>query len=214
MQLRADARINRGRIIDAAIDVFAEKGMETEIKDISDRAGLAVGTLYRHFSGKDDLLMAIAREAHVAILAGAREAEAEPDPLVALHALLTLAFTTAERYGWLVEAMLSGRLPAGFKDELRRDIDASEFPGRFERVVRRAVRDGRLRAGLDSAAAAAMLEGAATPWIYLRFRGTRSPTEAADAIMAAFLRGAAPEDGGEILPAGRGHQTMLPWRLS
>jgi AcrR family transcriptional regulator len=196
MQLRADARVNRGRIIDAAIDVFAEKGMETEIKDITDRAGLAVGTLYRHFSGKDDLLMAIAREAHAAILAGARQAEAEADPLTALRALLTLAFTTAERYGWLIEAMLSGRLPAEFRDELHRDIGAEEVRGRFGRVVTRAVQDGRLRSDLDCAVAAAMLEGAATPWIYLRFRGARSPTEAADAILAAFLRGAASESGG------------------
>jgi AcrR family transcriptional regulator len=196
MQLRSDARVNRARIIEAATEVFAEKGLGTEIKDIADRAGVAVGTLYRHFSGKDDLLVAIVGEAFATVLADARAAEAAPDPLAALHALLTQAFTASERYGWLVEAMLGGHLPAAFQAELRTELAEQGFPDRFQRVIRRAVAVGHLRAGLDSAVAAALLEGAATPWIYGRFRGNRTPTAAADAVMAEFLRGAAPDHRG------------------
>jgi AcrR family transcriptional regulator len=53
--MRADARRNRDRILAAAREAFAEYGSETQMDDIARRAGVGVGTLYRHFPTKDAL---------------------------------------------------------------------------------------------------------------------------------------------------------------
>lgn len=54
--LRADARRNRERILRAALAAFAENGPDAQMDDIARRAGLGVGTLYRHFATKDALI--------------------------------------------------------------------------------------------------------------------------------------------------------------
>src|SRR2546421_2027863 len=59
---RADARRNRERILAAAQEVFAEKGASASTEEVASRAGVAIGTVYRHFPTKDDLLRAIMKE--------------------------------------------------------------------------------------------------------------------------------------------------------
>jgi AcrR family transcriptional regulator len=60
-QLRADARQNRARLIAAATTAFAEKGADAPLEDIAKRAGVGIGTLYRHFPGRLDLQAAVFR---------------------------------------------------------------------------------------------------------------------------------------------------------
>jgi AcrR family transcriptional regulator len=57
--MRADARRNREKIVEAARVAFAETGLETQMDDVARRAGVGVGTLYRHFPTKDALVRAI-----------------------------------------------------------------------------------------------------------------------------------------------------------
>jgi AcrR family transcriptional regulator len=57
--LRADAQRNRARILDAADQVFAEHGMSASTEEVAARAGVAIGTVFRHFPTKNDLLAAI-----------------------------------------------------------------------------------------------------------------------------------------------------------
>jgi AcrR family transcriptional regulator len=57
--LRADALRNRARILDAAESVFAESGPRASTEEVARRAGVAVGTVFRHFPTKNDLLAAI-----------------------------------------------------------------------------------------------------------------------------------------------------------
>jgi AcrR family transcriptional regulator len=54
--MRADALRNRQRILDAARDAFTELGEQAQMDDIARRAGVGVGTLYRHFTTKDALV--------------------------------------------------------------------------------------------------------------------------------------------------------------
>jgi AcrR family transcriptional regulator len=54
--LRADARRNREAIVCAARELFAEKGMDAQMDEIARRAKVGVGTVYRHFPAKEDLL--------------------------------------------------------------------------------------------------------------------------------------------------------------
>lgn len=60
--LRADARRNRQRILAAAEAVFAERGPTASTEDVAARAGVAIGTVFRHFATKDELLRAIMKD--------------------------------------------------------------------------------------------------------------------------------------------------------
>ena len=57
--LRADAERNRARVLKVAEEVFASEGLAVPIDEIARRAGLGVGTLYRHFPTKETLFEAI-----------------------------------------------------------------------------------------------------------------------------------------------------------
>ncbi|HEV2777728.1 MAG TPA: helix-turn-helix domain-containing protein [Solirubrobacteraceae bacterium] len=76
--LRADARRNRARVVAAAAAAFAETGLDAQVEDIARRAGVGVGTLYRHFPTKDALVAALAEE-HFERLADTVEAALEDD---------------------------------------------------------------------------------------------------------------------------------------
>ncbi|MFF8882653.1 TetR/AcrR family transcriptional regulator [Streptomyces flaveolus] len=56
---RADARLNRERLVAAAHDVFTEAGPEASLNEIARRAGVGPGTLYRHFPNRQALLTAV-----------------------------------------------------------------------------------------------------------------------------------------------------------
>jgi AcrR family transcriptional regulator len=60
--LRADAQRNRDRIVAAAREAFSELGLEAQMEDVARRAGVGVGTLYRHFPTKDALVRALVVE--------------------------------------------------------------------------------------------------------------------------------------------------------
>ncbi len=62
--LRRDAEVNLSRILAAARDVFAEHGYEASMEEIAMRADVGVGTLYRRFPNKADLLNAVVKAAH------------------------------------------------------------------------------------------------------------------------------------------------------
>jgi AcrR family transcriptional regulator len=57
--LRADAERNRSLVLDAARAVFAERGVDAGVAEVAERAGVGVGTIFRRFPHKDDLLAAI-----------------------------------------------------------------------------------------------------------------------------------------------------------
>ncbi|MDF0529705.1 helix-turn-helix domain containing protein [Tsukamurella sp. 8F] len=57
--LRADAARNRKRIVGAARELFAERGLEVTLDDVAVRAGVGVGTVYRRFANRDELIEAV-----------------------------------------------------------------------------------------------------------------------------------------------------------
>ncbi|HVP02807.1 MAG TPA: TetR/AcrR family transcriptional regulator [Solirubrobacteraceae bacterium] len=87
--MRADARRNREHLLAAARAAFAEHGIDVQIDDIAQRAGLGVGTLYRHFATKEELFCALAVE-HFSALADRAEAarDAPGSPWERLSGLL------------------------------------------------------------------------------------------------------------------------------
>jgi AcrR family transcriptional regulator len=87
--LRADARRNRERILEAAREVFAQAGAEAQIDDIAERAGVGVGTVYRHFPTKEALMGELIRQRFAVFTDHAREAlDQEGEPFEVFAGLL------------------------------------------------------------------------------------------------------------------------------
>ena len=79
-KLRADARRNRDAVLKAARQRFAKAGLDCQMEDIASAAGVGVGTVYRHFPTKRDLLDALVRARFEHLAAQAEKALAEDDP--------------------------------------------------------------------------------------------------------------------------------------
>src|SRR5579864_2243895 len=58
---RADARRNEATLLDTAAAAFVELGVNVPVRDIAARAGVGVGTIYRHFPTRADLIVAVYR---------------------------------------------------------------------------------------------------------------------------------------------------------
>jgi AcrR family transcriptional regulator len=88
VELRADARRNLERVLDAATEVFAEAGPEASIDEIARRAGVGHGTVFRRFPTKDDLMFAVIERRVEEMQSIAREALASDDPGEAFFAFV------------------------------------------------------------------------------------------------------------------------------
>jgi len=77
--LRADAARNLERVVGAATDLFAERGLEVGVDEIAARAGVGMGTLYRRFPNKDALIKFLVDDLVGQTLLLADHALAEPD---------------------------------------------------------------------------------------------------------------------------------------
>lgn len=86
--LRADARRNREKVLRAARAVFAEEGRDAQMDDVARRADVGVGTVYRHFPTKDELLWALCDEVFTDVAAFARQALELEDPWEAFLAVM------------------------------------------------------------------------------------------------------------------------------
>ncbi|MFI9006147.1 TetR/AcrR family transcriptional regulator [Actinosynnema sp. NPDC053489] len=102
---RADAERNRAAIIEAATEVLAEQGSAVDVREIAQRSGVGMGTLYRHFPTKDDLLGTVLDREFTAWAGAAREAAASTDdPRAALEGFYQHALATQARHRAVVEA--------------------------------------------------------------------------------------------------------------
>jgi AcrR family transcriptional regulator len=126
--MRTDAVKNRQRILDAAEEVFAAEGVAVPIDVVAERAGLGVGTLYRHFPNKEALLEAIVVDRITQLVATAREYELAEDPGQALFSFLQEFASQASAKRDLFEALgsagidLKARCAELFED-LMRSVD-------------------------------------------------------------------------------------------
>ena len=82
--VRADAQRNNEAVLDAAKAVFADLGVDAPMRKIAARAGVGVGTVYRHYPQRSDLIAAVFRREVDACAAAASTLAAEHDPGEAL----------------------------------------------------------------------------------------------------------------------------------
>lgn len=137
-RVRADARRNLDALLKAAKSVFAASGVDAPVREIADKAGVGVGTLYRHFPQRSDLIVAVFRKEVDACAgaAGALAADHEPGEALALWMQRFVDFVATKR--GLGAALHSGDpayepLPAYFEEHLvpalRSLLDAAAAAG-------------------------------------------------------------------------------------
>jgi AcrR family transcriptional regulator len=139
--LRADARRNRERVITAAAVVFAEQGHDAQMDDVAKRAGVGVGTVYRHFPTKEALIEALAIDRLERILAVGKEALLNPDPWAAFEGAIWAGaeLTASDRSFNEIVGEISG--PMLLPEALERDMRET-----YGELVQRAQESGKLRA--------------------------------------------------------------------
>jgi AcrR family transcriptional regulator len=153
---RADARRNYEKLLLAAREVFAEEGTETTLEEVASRAEVGIGTLYRHFPTRQDLLEAVYLDEVQAICDSAGKYLDQP-PLEALVA-------------WLREFVGFAATKRALAEELLAYIDrdspvfsacANSIYGAGEELLKRAQDAGEVRTDVDVSDVTKMVSGIA-----------------------------------------------------
>ena len=143
--MRADARRNYDKLVAAARKVFLEQGGGASLEAIAKEAGVGVGTLYRHFPKRIDIVEAVYREDVDGLVASAEEFVAELEPWPALVAWLE-AFV---RYASTKRTFLN-ELHEAFEENPQLRLTSRErIEGAIDLVLRPAQEAGVVRTDLD-----------------------------------------------------------------
>lgn len=178
---RADSAANRERILAAARQAFASRGLDAEVKEIAALAGVGVGTLYRHFESRDELLRAVITRTRVDLLGRIETALETTAPAEAFRAVIRAAAEVFERFGALTELAISGRLPEYHPEH------HEEFNAAFARLLQRGIGDGSFRPDLDIETTIAALAGVFVSGQLAQLGAARGFEAAADAVADLFL---------------------------
>ena len=139
--LRRDAELNRQQILQAARAAFAERGVEVTLDEIAQRAGVGVGTIYRRYANKDELIDELYEDIVAEIATVAEAALAHADPWKGLTDFLeqSLARQASNR-------ALKDLLPGGSQRGRERVARARERVAPLvSQLFERAKQSGRLR---------------------------------------------------------------------
>jgi AcrR family transcriptional regulator len=110
---RADARRNYGQLLEQARIAFAESGVDASLDEIARRAGVASGTLYRHFPTRLDLIEAVLAGQIAELASLGRGLLTARDEFDALSTWLRAALTHALTYRGLSAAVMNSALDRG-----------------------------------------------------------------------------------------------------
>lgn len=143
---RADALRNRARLIEAATAAFAEHGEATSLEDVAQRAGVGIGTLYRHFPTRDALVEAVYRTTVESLCDAADELLATEAPDVALAEWMQRFVTyVATKRGMTTALRALLDADATLFDDCRERLRASAT-----RLLEAAARAGHIRDDVDA----------------------------------------------------------------
>ena len=143
--LRADARGNRAKILAAARSAFESTGPEANLRDIARRAGVAQGTVHRHFPTKQALFSAIIAERLRELARLARQLRAGHSPGEAFIAFLTATVEHARHNRSLASVFEE----AGGDEDMR--AAASEMSAELALLLDQAQAEGTIRGDIDLA---------------------------------------------------------------
>jgi AcrR family transcriptional regulator len=145
--MRADARRNYDRLVAAARRVFAEQGGGASMEAIAREAGVGVGTLYRHFPKRIDVVEAVYRDDVDALIGTAERGLVELDPWSGLEAWLR-AYVD---YGRAKRTFLNELHEAFEKNPSLKSASRDRVSAAADQVLRRAQDAGEARADIDGA---------------------------------------------------------------
>ena len=138
--MRADAIRNRARVLAAARDCMARQGLDVQMEEIAKKAGVGVGTVYRHFPNKDELIDALAADRFVRLAELADESLENPEPWEAFVAFMRASAMIQVDDKALSEVLVSR------SDTMRRAAESVNMLDRVAKVINRAKESGDLRA--------------------------------------------------------------------
>ncbi|MBB2948778.1 AcrR family transcriptional regulator [Actinoplanes lutulentus] len=137
--LRSDARDNRDRVLDAARELFADRGLDVPMREIARRAQVGPATLYRRFATKQALIDAAFAAEMQACVTLVRDGCADPDPWRGLCSIVQGATELNARSRGFVDALSS--VPDGVSVPDHRRVLLRSVEG----LCRRAIEAGALR---------------------------------------------------------------------
>jgi AcrR family transcriptional regulator len=144
VELRADAQRNLGRVLDAAAEVFAERGPDASVDEIARRAGVGHGTVFRRFPTKDSLVAAVMCRRLAEISSAAEDLLEQPE---AGEAFEQFIWEIGERFA-RDHALFEGAARCA---EVQQFSDAKrQLEDVVERLVLRAQEQGSLRRDIDA----------------------------------------------------------------
>jgi AcrR family transcriptional regulator len=153
--LRADARRNRARVLEAARAAFAAEGASVPLDEIARRAGVGAGTVYRHFPTKEALFEAVVHDRLRQLTEDGRALSADADPGEALFRFIERLVTEAALKRDLIDA-LNG---AGVDITAALVSVVGELRAETGRLLARAQRAGTVRDDIDICDLMALLSG-------------------------------------------------------
>ncbi|MPZ82007.1 MAG: TetR family transcriptional regulator [Actinophytocola sp.] len=159
--MRADARRNRERILAAAEEVFGRRGTSASTEEVAATAGVAIGTVFRHFPTKQDLLSAIVKELLTRLTAEVTELTSA-DPTTALFDFFAGVVEQAAAKKSVVDLLAAGGIEVGVAEPLatlRDAIGALLTQAQQANAVREGVRLDEVMALLTATAQGALHGG-------------------------------------------------------
>jgi AcrR family transcriptional regulator len=146
--LRADAQRNLERILEAAREAFAERGLQVGVEEIARRAGVGKATFFRRFPSKEALVLAVFEGFVEEVEAAAERAVANPDPLDGVREFLLHNMTTQARNQAFFDAVaarfVSEDPPVALTDRMMGAVSRVLDPARDAGVLREGVESGDL----------------------------------------------------------------------
>ncbi len=137
---------NHERLLRAAREVLAERGLQASIQEVITRAGIGAGTVYRNYPDKESLFLEVAREmanrTNAELLAIAANV---PDARECVAQVMKVGFKRVEEYGQLAIEMFAGNVPPAY----RAVAEHETLCNFFARMIRRGISQGRFRPDLD-----------------------------------------------------------------
>jgi AcrR family transcriptional regulator len=136
---RADAERNRARILAAASELFAERGLDASMPDLAERAGVGIGTVYRAFPDKDHLLGAVMSERLRWLAAEIEAATQAEDPWMAFTDVIWKGAALHVKDQAFHQCMRAALELPEVREARGRTLDA------FQRLIERAQAAGAMR---------------------------------------------------------------------
>ncbi|MFG3056890.1 TetR/AcrR family transcriptional regulator [Kitasatospora sp. NPDC048239] len=179
--MRADARRNYERLLAAAATVLEEQGTEASLEEVARRAGVGIGTLYRHFPTRAALLEAVLQESMTTLETRARELAAAPDAAAGVLLWLRDLAAYASRYRGLASAVM-----VNLVDEHTEFESCAGMLHAADALLRRAQLTGAVRADISMPDAVTLVN--ALVWSLEQGNGDQAQFERLFAVVADGLR--------------------------